>query len=281
MNRRDSTSSRNTFMRKNLQTLAVPALITAGLFTGCSSPRVVERTDPNRPSSVQVAEGYDTVGRKWEENKPAPAPAPAPAPIVAATAPAPAPATADANWKWGPATPSESVGAPPPAEVLTRKDSVVLNYTGTITDIDYDDRELTLKDDSDGEVQTFRVDKDVTRFSEAKVGDKVSMDYSLGLTSEIRKPTPEEEKNPYQVTETESRAGAGSDPSARSTRTVRAVVTIDAMDRTAKTVTVKGPRGKRVVMQVKDPSRFQQVHIGDSVLMTFTESAALSLEPAK
>ena len=58
------------------------------------------------------------------------------------------------------------------------------------------------------------------------------------------------------------------------------MVTIDAMDRTAQTITVKGPRGKRFVARVKDPSRFERVHIGDTVLMTFTEATAISLKPA-
>ena len=63
-------------MKTNLQTLVVPALIAAGFFTGCSTPKVIETTDPTRPSSVQVAEGYDTLGRKWEgQSVPVPAPA--------------------------------------------------------------------------------------------------------------------------------------------------------------------------------------------------------------
>jgi hypothetical protein len=36
----------------------------------------------------------------------------------------------------------------------------------------------------------------VQRFNEAKVGDKVSMDYYLGFNAEVRKPTAEEELNP-------------------------------------------------------------------------------------
>jgi hypothetical protein len=229
-------------MKTNLSTIAVLAAITAGFFSGCSSPppRVVGRTDPNRPGIVQVQEGYDTFGVKWEEEaKPAPA-----------------------------ATP----------KMLTRNDFVLLTYTGTITDIDHTDRELSLQD-SQGRIETFSVDKSVQRFQEAKVGDKVSMTYYLGFNAEVRKPTPEEEQNPLLVTETSGRAGRDVPPAAREARHIRAVVTIEALDRQANTLTVKGPRGKHFTARVVDPSRLEQVSIGDTIVLTFTESAAVSLEP--
>ena len=239
-------------MKRNLQTLAVPASIAAGFLIGCSTPRVIETTDPTRPSSVQVSEGYDTVGRKWESEPatPAPVPAPAPAPV--------------------------SVAQP---EVLSRTEAMALNFTGTITDIDYQNREMTLRG-SEGRVLTFAVDKDVRRFNEAKVGDKVSMDYYLGVTADVRKPTPDEERNPLVVLDSAAKTGLDQAPAGHTTRRIRAVVTIEALDRTAQTVTVKGPRGKHFVARVKDPSRFDRVRVGDTILMTFTEAAGVSLKPA-
>jgi hypothetical protein len=52
------------------------------------------------------------------------------------------------------------------------------------------------------------------------------------------------------------------------------------MDRAAQTVTVKGPRGKYYVARVIDPSRFDKVQIGDTIVLTFYEAAAVSLKPA-
>jgi hypothetical protein len=169
----------------------------------------------------------------------------------------------------------------PPAKsnVLRRDDSVVLHYTGTITDIDYPNREMTLKG-PEGRLETFEVDQKVQRFNEAKVGDKVSIDYYLGFNAEVRKPTAEEEQNPLVVLDTAGKAGPNSPPAAVGMREIRAVVTIEAMDRSAQTVTVKGPRGKYFVARVADPSRLEQVHIGDTILITFTEAAVISLTPA-
>jgi len=163
--------------------------------------------------------------------------------------------------------------------VLSRDDFVLLNYTGTITDIDYGDREMTLEGPH-GQRETFVVDKKVQRFNEAKVGDKVSIDYYLGFNAEVRNPTPEEEKNPLVVLDTAGRAGPNAAPAAYDVRRVRAVVTIEALDKSAQTVTVKGPRGKYYVARVADPSRLDEVRIGDTIVMTFTEAAAISLKPA-
>ena len=219
-------------MKRNLQTFVVPAAIAASLLVGCSAPKIVERTDPNRPSIVQTSEGYDTFGRKWEGEK-----------------------------------------------VPGRTDLLVLHSTGTITDIDYADREVSIQDSS-GKIETFVADKSVQRFNEAKVGDKISVDYYLGVNAEIRKPTPQEEQNPLVVVEAAGRAGAESTPAAGGIRRIRAVVTIEALDRANQTVTVKGPRGRHFTARVLDPSRLEQAHIGDTIVLTFTEATVVSLRPA-
>ena len=154
-------------MKRTLQTLAVPAAVAASLLFGCSTERITDRTDPTRPSIVQVNEGYDTLGRKWGDQT---------------------------------NQPVRSAAA----------DSVLLNFTGTITDIDYSNREMTLKGPQ-GRIETFVVDQRVQRLNEAKVGDKVSVDYYLGFNAEVRKPTAEEEQNPLVVLEAAGRAGTEAD----------------------------------------------------------------------
>ena len=234
-------------MKINLQSLAVPAAIAASFLFGCSSPpRITDRTDPTRSSVVQAQEGYDTFGRKWDDDTKPPV---IPTQVAPATKP----------------------------KMLTRDDSALLYFTGTIIDIDYTNRELTLKDPQ-GRIETFSVDQKVQRFHEAKVGDKVSMAYYLGFNAEVRKPTAEEEQNPLVVQEVAGKAGQDAAPAASNLRQIRAVVTIEGLNRLAQTVTVKGPRGKYFVARVADPSRLEQVHIGEIIVMTFTEAAAISLE---
>ncbi len=245
-------------MKRNLLTLAVPAAIATSFLVGCGAPRITERTDPDRASIVQVQEGYDTLGRKWEDQTAQPSP---PAQTAQAVAPA-----------------QETPAAKP--TVLSRNETVILNYTGTITDVDYPNREVTLKDPK-GRIETFEVVNSVQRFNEAKVGDKVSVDYYLGFNAQIRKPSAEEEQNPLVVLEATGRAGPNETPTGTDQRQIRAVVTIEGLDRAKQTVTVKGPRGKYFVARVADPSRLDQVRIGDTIVLTFTEAAAISLKPAE
>ena len=80
--------------------------------------------------------------------------------------------------------------------------------------------------------------------------------------------------------ETSRRAGPNAAPAAHDMRQIRAVVTIVGLDRSAQTVTVKGPRGKYFVARVANPSRLEKVRIGQTILMTFTEATAISLKPA-
>ena len=183
-----------------------------------------------------------------------------------------------AGEEWGDQTPPPVPAPPAEKPILGRHDFVLLHYTGLITDIDYADREISLQD-SQGRIETFSVDERVQRLNEAKVGDKVSVDYYLGVNAEVRKPTAEEEQHPLVVLQDAGRAGPNSAPAAGGVRHIRALVTIEAMDRPNQTLTVKGPRGKYFVARVADPSRFDKVHIGDTVVMTFTEAAVISLKP--
>ncbi len=215
---------------KTLLIVSVPAAM--ALLSGCSNEQIVARTDPNRPSIVQVSEGYDTFGRKWASDQP-----------------------------------------------VTRNNYMLLTFTGTITDIDYATRELTLKD-SQGRTETFVVSRHVKRFNEAKVGDQVSIDYLIGYNAEVRQPTAEEARNPLVVTEVADKSAPGADPAAGYVRRIRAVATIEAMDRTAQTVTLKGPRGRSYVVHVIDPANFDKVNVGDTVVVTFTEATAVALMPA-
>jgi hypothetical protein len=163
--------------------------------------------------------------------------------------------------------------------MITSSNSITVRFTGTITDIDYAARELTLKD-AQGQSETFSVGKGVQRFNEAKVGDKVSIDFYRGSTAEVRKPTPEEAQNPLVITESTGRTGPDQAPAGTAQRQIRAVVTIEELDVQNQTVTVKGPRGRRYVSHVADPSNFDKVRVGDTIVLTFTESTAISLTPA-
>jgi len=125
------------------------------------------------------------------------------------------------------------------------------------------------------------VDQRVKRFNEIKVGDLIQADYYVSIAAEVRKPTPDEEKNPIVLLDAAGKAPPGTSPAAGGLRRFRVVATIEGLDRPTRTVTVKGPRGHYFTTRVADPSRLTQVRIGDQVVITYTEALAVSLEKAE
>ena len=169
---------------------------------------------------------------------------------------------------------------PAKQKMLTREEHMLLSVTGTIQDIDYAKREVTLKGPM-GKTETFSVDEKVKRLNEAKVGDAVTIDYYIGFAAELRKPTAEEEKSPLTILEAGGKAGTHSAPAAAGMRSLKAVCTIEGLDRPTQTVTVKGPAGRYWTAKVADPSRLEQARIGETVVITLTEAAAVSLKKAE
>jgi hypothetical protein len=55
---------------------------------------------------------------------------------------------------------------------------------------------------------------------------------------------------------------------------------VTAVNQKASTITLKGPRGNSVTLDVKNPEQFKVVKVGDDILVTYTEAVAISVEPA-
>ncbi len=167
---------------------------------------------------------------------------------------------------------SPSDGAP-----LSRQNAVLVSITASVEAIDYDKREITLKGPLGNEA-TLIADERVKRFNEIKVGDFVRADYYVSIAAEVRKPTKAEKEHPIVLLDATAKAPPGTSPAAGGLRRFKVVTTIEGLDRPTQTVTVKGPGGNYLTARVADPSRLTRVHIGDNVVVTYTEALAISLE---
>ena len=67
---------------------------------------------------------------------------------------------------------------------------------------------------------------------------------------------------------------------ARGPRQVTLVAEVTAVDPAKSTITLKGPKGKEVTLNVQNPDQFKVVKKGDQVEVTYTEALALSVESA-
>jgi hypothetical protein len=155
---------------------------------------------------------------------------------------------------------------------------VLLDVSATIQSVNPETHEVTLKGEGD-KVFTITVDPRIKRLSEFKAGDKVEAQYYASVAAELRAPTAEEKEQPYVVLEDKARAPADASPAGGGLRVVRAVATVEGIDRPTSSVTVKGPKGNFATIKVKDESRLEKLHIGDSLIITYTEAFAVSLAP--
>ena len=163
---------------------------------------------------------------------------------------------------------------------MARKDSILVSISASVEAIDQASREVTLKGPLGNSV-TFTVDQRVKRLDEVKVGDLIRADYYVSIAAELRKPTPDEEKTPFVMLDAAGKAPPGTSPAAGGLRRFRVVTTVEGLDRPTGTITVKGPRGNFLTARVADPSRLTQMRIGETIVVTYTEAMAISLEKAE
>lgn len=143
--------------------------------------------------------------------------------------------------------------------------------------IDKATRTVTLKGPQGNSVDIVAGDE-VKNFDQIKLGDFVVARYAQALTLELKK-TKVKAGEPT-VTEGAARAKSGERPAVAGAREITAIADVIAVDAKKKTITLKGPRGNVVTLDVQNPDQFKVVKKGDQVQVTYTEALALSVEPA-
>lgn len=159
----------------------------------------------------------------------------------------------------------------------TREEAVLVTVTATVEAIDLDRREVTLKGPL-GDETTFVVDERVKRLNEVEVGDTVRADYYISVAAELRAPTQEEMASPLIIMEDAGRVPPDAQPAGGALRLIKAVCTIEGLNRPEQTVTLQGPLGQLTTIRAAVPENLTQLRIGETVVVTYTEALALSLE---
>jgi hypothetical protein len=143
--------------------------------------------------------------------------------------------------------------------------------------LDKASRTITLKGPKGNVVDVVAGDE-VKNFDQIKLGDFVVARYAESLTLELKK-TKVKAGEPT-VTEAAVRAKPGERPAGAVGREVTAIADVIGVDPKKSTITLKGPRGNVVTLNVQNPDQFKVVKMGDQVEVTYTEALALSVEPA-
>lgn len=175
--------------------------------------------------------------------------------------------------------------APPPKDkapgsaVKAVGEGATLKVVLGIDGVDAANRKITLRGPQ-GRVGTYAVSPEVKRLSEIHAGDTLLVDYRVAAVAELREPTAEEAKAPLVLAEMIDRRPANQSPGGTMMRSMRVVVEIDALNKTAGTVTLKGPLDGQVHLQVQDAAVMSQLQVGQRIVVTFDETMVLVVDPA-
>jgi hypothetical protein len=153
----------------------------------------------------------------------------------------------------------------------------VVEVSAQVVAIDKATRTVTLKG-TKGDAFDIVAGDEVKNFDQVKVGDMLVVKFAQALTLELRKT--KGKTGDVTVTEGAARAKPGEQPGAAGARQVTAIADVVAVDPKKSTITLKGPRGNVVTLDVQNPDQFKVVKKGDQVQVTYTEALAISLEPA-
>lgn len=150
---------------------------------------------------------------------------------------------------------------------------VIAQVTAKIVAIDPDSRIVTLQD-SQGNVDSLKVGPDVTRFDALKVGDTVTFRYQESVAYQIAKPGT---AAPASQAPTMVKA-PGVKPGGTISRTLTALVTVEKIDATVPSVTVKTQDGHTITMLVNDKANLTGVNVGDLVQITYSQELTISVQ---
>ena len=163
---------------------------------------------------------------------------------------------------------------------MTAEEDAIVTMTAKVQAVNQETRELTLKGPL-GDLATVTVDKAVKRLDEIKPGDEVKAKYYVSVAAELREPTPEEKENPIMVVAGSAKAPKSAAPAAESLRVIRVVATVEGLQRPGRLVSLKGPKGNFLTVRAKDLKRLEKLHLGDTIVVTFTEALAVEVEKTK
>jgi hypothetical protein len=152
-----------------------------------------------------------------------------------------------------------------------------VEISAQVVGLDKATRTVTLKGPK-GNVVDIVAGDEVKNFDQIQLGDFVFARYLQALTLELKK-TKAGIREKREV-EDAARAKPGERPAGVVARQVTVIADVTAVDPKNKTITLRGPKGNVVMLDVQNPDQFKVVKKGDQVEATYTEALAVSVEPA-
>lgn len=177
-------------------------------------------------------------------------------------------------------TPPAAEAAPPAARSMPgpmTAASAGITLQGRITALDARTRVVTVTG-ADGSSIDVVAGSDVRNFSQLKVGDNVTLDYTAAIALDLQP------AGSAPVGVTRSQAGTvpirGATPGGARSNTVEIVTEVAAVDPVANTIALRGPRGNTQIIAVEREdlrAKLPSVKRGDLLKISYTEAVALGI----
>ena len=154
--------------------------------------------------------------------------------------------------------------------------ATAVEVTAMVTAIDRGTRTVTLKGPQGRSLDVVAGDE-VRNFDQIRLGDNVVVQYIEALTLELKK----SQVKPSTTTSGAAvRAAPGERPAGAVGREVVVLADVVAVDPVKSTISLKGPKGDVVVLNVQNKDHFKVVKVGDQVEAVYTEAIAIAVKPA-
>jgi hypothetical protein len=167
-------------------------------------------------------------------------------------------------------------GAGAPAAQVKTIPGELITASATIEAIDHAKRMLTIKEE-DGAFDTIKAPPEVTRFSELKVGDKITVRYYTSMIVRLKKPG--EAAIDVEGGAITSASGPRQAGTVATQQTITA--TVAAIDHKTPSITLTGPHGWKDSRKVDDKKALAQLKVGDRLDVTWNEAVLIAVSPAK
>ena len=173
------------------------------------------------------------------------------------------------GWAQEPAAKSKESSEP-----ASWKTEEKAEESATVAAIDHSTRKVTLKVAEDKFV-TFKAGKNIKHLDKIQAGDVVKFTYYESLAVRVMK---KGEADPAVGQAGVVARGQAGQPGGVAASEKTFIVTVEAIDKKAKTATLKGDDGKSVTVTPRDPKRLDQAKVGDRLEITHTEAIAVKVE---
>jgi hypothetical protein len=167
--------------------------------------------------------------------------------------------------------------ATPPKPMAPIEETVEIS--ATVQKVDATNRLLSLQTESD-EIVTVEVGPEVENLAQVREGDRLVVRYREAIGATIAATGGQE----ITVDVAADKAAPGERPRASASTTTNVPVTIASVDTKTNLVSFYGADGlvRAITVQTPQAKEFiKQLKPGDNVIVSYTEAAAISVEPAK